>query len=282
MIRKILVPVRGDGLGDNVLAHAAALARRFGAHVMVVHNHPTLQDLMPYGVVVPSFMREQIEQAATASASDQEALLHDEAVELAKKFGLTEQPAGSGPSTSFVEYAGKQAIAVRQYGRLSDLICVPKPGRKSNLGTNTLQSALYSSGRPVMMCPPRDDIPQTLGENVTIGWNGSLEATRAVALTMPIIEKAKKVTILTTGAQAEATTASDLSEYLTLRGVTAEVKEFERKESIGIELLNRSVAAGADLMIMGAYHDSYEHETIFGGNTQVVVANATMPVVFVH
>ena len=31
MISKILVPVRGDGEGDNVLAHAAALAREFNA-----------------------------------------------------------------------------------------------------------------------------------------------------------------------------------------------------------------------------------------------------------
>ena len=36
MIRKILVPVRGDGKGNNVLAHfAAALARAFNAHIVV-------------------------------------------------------------------------------------------------------------------------------------------------------------------------------------------------------------------------------------------------------
>lgn len=282
MIRKILVPVRGDGLGENVLAHAAVFARRFDAHVQVVHSHPTLQDLMPYGVVVPGFMRKQIEEAAAASAGSEETMLHEEAVALAKKFGLTEQRAGSGPSTSFVEYAGKQAIAVRQYGRLADLICVPKPDRKSNLGTNTLQSALYSSGRPVMMCPPRAGMPETLGESVTIGWNGSLEASRAVALSMPIIEKAGTVTILTTGKQAEATSATDLAEYLTLCGISAEIREFQKRDSIGHELLNQSAAAGADLLIMGAYHDSYERETIFGGNTQVVVSDATMPVVFVH
>jgi len=33
MISKILVPVRGDGKGDNVLAHAAVLARGFNAHL---------------------------------------------------------------------------------------------------------------------------------------------------------------------------------------------------------------------------------------------------------
>ena len=41
-------------------------------------------------------------------------------------------------------------------------------------------------------------------------------------------------------------------------------------------------AKGADLLVMGAYHDSYERETIFGGNTQAVVDEATIPVVLVH
>ncbi len=35
MIRNILVLVRGDDKGDNVLAHAAALARCFKAHIEV-------------------------------------------------------------------------------------------------------------------------------------------------------------------------------------------------------------------------------------------------------
>ena len=54
MIHKILVPVRGDGKGDNVLAHAAALARRFSAHIEVTHCRPRPQDLLPYGVPIPS------------------------------------------------------------------------------------------------------------------------------------------------------------------------------------------------------------------------------------
>jgi nucleotide-binding universal stress UspA family protein len=285
VIRKILVPVRGDGKGDNVFAHAAVLAKRFDAHIQVVHSHPKLEDLMPLGVVVPKFMRRQIEEAAEASAGSEETKLTDEFIALAEKFGLaiTDQPTGAGKLTAnFTEYAGKQADAVRQYGRLSDIICVPKPDRQLNLGTNTLQSALYSSGRPVMMCPPRDDVPATLGENIAIGWNGSLEATRAIAMTTSLVESAGKVTILTTGNQGHATSATDLAQYLSVRGVTAEVNHFEKDKTIGRDLLRHSAGAGADLLIMGAYHDSYERETLFGGNTQVVVDEATVPVIFVH
>ncbi|MGI9486150.1 MAG: hypothetical protein ACR2RF_09800 [Geminicoccaceae bacterium] len=47
MIRNILVLVRGDDKGDNVLAHAAALARCFKAHIEVTHCRPRTEDMLP-------------------------------------------------------------------------------------------------------------------------------------------------------------------------------------------------------------------------------------------
>ncbi|PWE33040.1 universal stress protein UspA [Maritimibacter sp. 55A14] len=282
-IYTITLPVRGDGKGDNVFAHAAALARRFGAHVQVLHCRPTPEDLMPYGVVVPNFMRRQIEDAAKKASEVEEDKLREEFRELSVKLGLTEQDPDPGTATTgFVEYTGKQVDAVRHYGRLADLVCVPSPDRKRNLGENTLKSALYSTGRPVLICPQRDSIPDDLGSHVAIGWNGSLEATRAVAMAIPLIEAASKVTILTTGKEVHAATAEELVAYLALRGVSATVSRFERRGNIGRSLLELCKSEGADILVMGAYHESYERETIFGGNTQVVVDEATIPVVLVH
>jgi nucleotide-binding universal stress UspA family protein len=46
-IRRILVPVRGDGKGEGVLDHAVTLARRFAAHVDVLHCRPRPEDMLP-------------------------------------------------------------------------------------------------------------------------------------------------------------------------------------------------------------------------------------------
>ena len=280
MIRTLMVPVRGDGKGDNVFAHAACVAKVFNAHVRVIHCRPKAEDLMPYGVVIPAFMRKQIEEVTARNAQGEEDLLRQEFQTLAADLGLTEMShALDTATTSFTEYAGKQVDAVRNFGRLSDLVCVPRPDRAQNLGANTLKSAIYSSGRPVLMCPPRDDLPDTIGRHVSIGWNGSLEASRALSSAMPFIEAAQRVTILTTGQEAHAATAEDLVDYLALRDVRAAVNRFERRGNVGRSLLTHSEAAGADLLVMGAYHESYERETIFGGNTQVVVDEATLPVI---
>ena len=71
-VKKILVPVRGDGKGENVLAHAAAIARHHHAHVEVLHCRARPADMIPYGVVVPSALREQIKRQAKELADAEE------------------------------------------------------------------------------------------------------------------------------------------------------------------------------------------------------------------
>lgn len=285
-LHSIMLPVRGDGKGDNVFAHAAALARRFGARVRVVHCHPKPDDMMPYGVVIPSMLRRQIEDAAHANADLTRDQLTDQFSALAKKFGLEiADHEMDRPTTRFIEYEGKQVDAVQRYGRLSDLVCVAKPDQKMNLGVNTLKSALFSSGRPVMVCPDQEVANADFIDHVTIGWNGSLEATRAVAMAMPIISSADKVTILHTGdsPKDEHPGADQLQRYLELRGVTAGIRLFKAEgRNVGRQLLSETRDLGAGLLIIGAYHDSYERESLFGGNSQVIVAEADFPVIMVH
>lgn len=282
-LRTITLPVRGDGKGNNVLAHAALLARRFNAHVTVLHCRPRPADLMPYGVPIPGFMRKQIEDSASQLADEEEKALRAEFVSLISEMGLTEGAAGQGvPSTSWQEAPGRQIDVLKHYGRLADLIMVPKPDRDRNLGANTLRSALFASGRPVMMCPPRETVPTVLGEHVAIAWNGSVEASRAVALSIDLIVNAKTVTILSAGEEVHGATCEDLMAYLALRGTTATLERFAVKSRIGLDLLSHAKRVGADLMIMGAYGDSHERETVLGGNTQAVVDHADMPVILVH
>jgi len=283
-LHTIMLPVRGDGKGDNVLAHAAVVARKFGARVRVVHCHPKPDDLMPFGVVIPSAVRSQIEAAASANADVTKDKLVGEFRELAKTFGLLEQDFTPGTATArFIEYEGKQVDAVRHYCRLADLICVPQPDPAQNLGFNTLKTALFSSGRPVMMCPDQETIPESFTDDVAIGWNGSLEASRAVAMTGGLISAARSVTILSSGVTGHAASPEQLVRYLELKGISAQIRRFEAKGSnVGAQLLSEAEGAGAGMLIMGAYHDSYERESLFGGNSQVVVKEAKFPVVMVH
>ncbi len=285
MISKLLVPVRGDGKGENILAHALALAARYRAHVEVAHCRPRTTDLAPFGVPIPAFLREQFAQQAAEVADNAAEELKKSFLRFSSSHGLkvVEKQEGPGPSISWVEKEGKQVDVIKELGRLSDMIIVAKPDRDKNLGTNTLKASLFNTGRPVLMCPDRDTEPTTLGEHVTIAWNGSVESVRAVSLNMDILLNASTVTILTADhTELHSASAQDLVDYLAVRGIKAEINQFKSQGKVGLELLDRTAALGADLMVMGAYGDSHERETIFGGNTQVVIDNATIPVVMVY
>jgi nucleotide-binding universal stress UspA family protein len=289
MIRKILVPVRGDGKGDNVLAHAAALARRYSAHIEVVHCRPRPEDLMPYGIAVPDFLKKQLLQQSYEVADQEEAGLRRELEVLAGRLKLdrSEASIGNAATVAFVEERGRQVDVIRRHGRLADLVAVAKPDRDRNLGFNTLKAAIFNCGRPVLMCPPRaadpSDAPQALGARVALAWNGSAEAARVLSQSIEVLRRADTVWILSNGEDAgPGTSAEDLVGYLRLHGVSAAIERFASERRIGRELLAAATALGADMLLMGAYGDSHERETVFGGNTQTVVDTATMPVLFHH
>lgn len=285
MIRKILVPVRGDGKGDNVLAHAAALAHRYAAHITVVHCRPRPEDLMPYGVHIPEFLRKQIIKQSYEVADQEEAGLREEVMALARQLNLEVSAGNSGASAtvSFLEESGRQVDVIKRRGRLADVIAVAKPDRDRNLGHNTLKAALFHSGRPVLMCPPAATPPVVIGARVAFAWNGSAEASRALAQCIAVLRSAEAVSILSNGSDSGAgTSAADLVDFLALHGIAADVKMIGNKGRVGRDLLAASADVGADLMVMGAYGDSHERETVFGGNTQTVVDTATTPVLLNH
>jgi nucleotide-binding universal stress UspA family protein len=284
MLSRILVPVRGDGMGETVLAHAASLAHRHRAHIVVAHCRPQPADMVPHGIPLPAFARETILKQAVELADQEEQGLREALHERALALDLqeTETPDGTRATIQFTEEQGRMADVIKHHGRLSDLIVVAKPNRDRNLGINSLKAALFQTGRPVLMCPPGLTPAADFGARITVGWNGSLEAARTVGLTLDLLEAADEVTVLTAGkGEPHGATTDELVAYLRPRGIEAAIERFDAR-SPGAELLAKTIEVGASLLIMGAYGQSHERETLFGGNTQVVVDTAQFPVAMAH
>ena len=285
-IAKILVPVRGDGKGENSLEHALALGRGFNAHIEAVYSRPRPQDMLPFGVVVPAGLRKQIESSFDTVSAGEGARLNGLFREFAERHGvelvdLSGTPPRDRMTASWREVAGKQPDVLGLRGRLADLVVVPRPDRKMNLGFNTLYSALVSTGRPVMMCA--DKLPdRPLLSHLVIAWNGSAEAARAVALGIDLIQQAEKVTALTVGETPLGASLDDLKAYLAVRGVEVEAEKLPERGDVGATIVSAAEKAGAGLLLMGAYSHSRGQESLFGGASQHVVDHARLPVIMVH
>ena len=160
-------------------------------------------------------------------------------------------------------------------------ICVV--GRPSSTGAGprmtTLESALFESGQPVLVAPP--SAPQALGENILISWNCSTEQARATAAAMPVIQKAKTVTILTIeGLTIPGPSGAQCKDWLAMHGITArEISIGNGGRKPGEVLLTEAKKLGADLIVKGAYTQSRLRQMIFGGATSHLLAHSTLPMI---
>jgi nucleotide-binding universal stress UspA family protein len=287
MLRTILIMVRGDGKGEGVLDHGLALARRFHAHVQVIHCRQNPQDLLPFAGIVPASMRNQILSSATSMADEEErrvrSLFDDycERASLLLVAGPRDAPRDR-PSASWAEANGTQADVVAIRGRLADLIAVAQPDRTRNIGFNTLEAALLETGRLVLLCPARP--VATLANNVAIAWNGAAEAARAVAAALPILSAAERVSVLwaRTGA-AIALGPEALLDHLACHGIDADIVAFESKPTeVGQGLLAAAKDAHADVLLMGAYGHKRRRDLVMGGVTKYISDHTDMPVLMLR
>jgi len=281
-IRTILVPVRGDGKGHFLLDHALAVAERFGAHIDVVYVHSDREQTMPYGIPVTSSMRKSILEAVSKHSSDERQRVRDalEAYCARKKLKISAVSPHTEDkvSISWREVTGRQSHMVASEGRFVDLIVIARPDPKNRLGINTLEEALFNTGKPVLLAQ-RQEVSK-LGAHIAIAWNASPAASRAVTLGLPIIARADKVTIICArSSEREAYGADDLARFLRWHGVKAKVKTCEgRSKNVAKRVMSEASEAGADILLAGAHSRSRHKEIIMGSPTEHFIWQMTMPI----
>ena len=169
---------------------------------------------------------------------------------------------------------------VGSYGRVFDVIVLSRPGANETFVHNrALYSGLFESGRPVLLAPPAP--PPQIATNVLIAWNRSTEQARAISLAMPLLQKAKRVTVLTVigGTEVPGPSAEQLIHYLQRNGIAAEPMSVGLDgKNTGQTILAAAQSTGCDLLVKGAYTQSRLRQMIFGGATRHVLENAEIPV----
>lgn len=282
-IKAILVALAGMDREASVLETALQAARAFDAHLEVLHVRPD-----PNGVF--AFMTEPMSEsavelivdAAEKGAAELAAKARARFEEFCQANGVAEAaPAGGGVFAMWREETGEQGQVTARYGRLADLSVVARPAEDTPAPA-MLEAALLETGKPVLIAPA--EARTTLGTNVVIAWNGTAEASRAVAAAMPFLEAADRVTVLTAEEDGRfVANAADLTGYLSWHGISASVGTVDTgAAATGEALLGEAGRIGADLLVMGGYGHSRVREIILGGVTNHILANAGLPVLMAH
>ncbi len=155
------------------------------------------------------------------------------------------------------------------------------------ISDNALDGALFRSGRPVLMVPEKTET--TLAPKcVSIAWDGSLEAARAVGYSVDMLVAAEIVhVVLVDPVSGEgghgAEPGADLAAYLARQNVKVTV---DRVPSAGRPvsdvLTQHALDNKCELIVMGAYGHSRLRERIFGGVTRSMLNRVTIPMLMAH
>ena len=187
-------------------------------------------------------------------------------------------------SFGWLDDASEGESFIGSYGRVFDVIVMKRRDEHSGpMHDRAIEAGLFESGRPILLSPPLP--PRQIATNVLIAWNCSTEQARAIALAMPLLQTADRITVLTviSGTGVAGPSAEQLIRYLRRNGIVAEAKRVELdSRSTGEAILATAQSLGCDLLIKGAYTQSRLRQWIFGGATQHVLENAALPVLLAN
>jgi nucleotide-binding universal stress UspA family protein len=173
-----------------------------------------------------------------------------------------------------------------EYSRLRDLTIVPVP-EGDYLHQWYAESVIFGSGRPTVVLPHvRKRTGSFALDTVIVAWDFSQPATRAIADAMPILEKAKRVCVLTVTKEKAIDTrrsGAELAKHLARHGVDVVLDEVDAKgRGIGDVFEAHVTYRNADLLVMGAYGHSRLREFVLGGATKSMLTRPPAPIFLSH
>ena len=276
-MKSILALVEDHSCIASTLACATLLGRAFESRIEGRPIAPDISDI----VVADISIGTTVFDARTRQVLTERASRHFEAAMKAAHYPRGE--GAGGPRAVWVDEMTSDGAA-GTLGRVYDLTVVGRPGSGGHDPRQaTFESALFESGRPVLIAPPR--VPDVVGDTVLIAWNRSSETARTVAFAMPILRRARRVVVLTIQvSHVTGPSGALLAAALKRHGIEAESTTTEARSSTneGSAALAKAREIGADLVIKGGYTQSRLRQMIFGGATSHILAHSDLPVFMAH
>lgn len=168
--------------------------------------------------------------------------------------------------------------------RLYDLVVADAAPDASSMQRELLVDILFHAARPVVVVPLAANAVSL--NTVVVGWDGSGPATRALHDAMPLLRGAQRVEVVNVLGDKELPaggTAAAVVPHLQRHGIAAEAREIQGEDADAAQvLLQHATAAGAGLVVVGAYAHSRLRQLVFGGVTSVLMKGAPMPVLLSH
>jgi nucleotide-binding universal stress UspA family protein len=252
--------IDGSANDRDSLTVAAMVARKLNARLDVVHAAGAEVYVVADSVAMPE-PDQQADDAAKAAF---------------------DQICGSLPNARWVRSEYRQAEAIRRHGFFNDMIVLERVAGDDGPDAESLNIALFETPAPVLVCPPV--APPTVGTSAAVVWSPTLQAAKAVRISLPLLHQAEEVTVLVDSSNEDADPAP-LLEYLNAHEIRASVERFDggalTARGRGRAILE-ATHGKADLLVMGAFGENMMSSLLGLGRTTQKIVTATRIPTLIH
>jgi nucleotide-binding universal stress UspA family protein len=281
-MKTILVPFYDDDIAQSALGASWLVAERFNSYVeaLFVMRPPQIFD--GEGIALAGSYMTQLKDEERRLAES----AHKRFQSVIESRGVSVVDVATeadGVTAGWRETEGLEGQVVGDYGRLFDLIVIGRNFGQPWIDWSVMcEAALFETGRPVLVAAAQT--PSSIGERVVVAWNGSTETARCIALSMPFLERADAVLVLTVeGWQVPGPSGDQVTAHLRRNGISATAKHVDSgSRSVGEAILDETKEFNADLVVKGAYTHSRLRQLVFGGATRHLLHNTPIPLFMAH
>jgi nucleotide-binding universal stress UspA family protein len=266
---RIMTPLSGGGSDRAVLAAGAAVAAAFDAELACVHSPADVADLVPW--MGDGFMG-GVQASAIQSLRD--------AAEAGERSARAMAEACPYGRKTFVSLLSPVWSALAMEGRLSDLVVFDSAtARGKGPLSEAFQQIMAGEQRPTLVAQGVLEVCGT----IAVAWDGGKEASRAARTAIPLLRKAASVVILSAPANASRQfDPARLRDFLAARGVASSVQVVPGGGDPAPGLVKAAKAAGAGLLVAGAFGHPRLQEYVFGGATRTFLASEGLSLFLSH
>ena len=269
-MRRILVPLPGPEEAEALLDIALHLAAPTGAQIEVAYVPDPLDEPEPGPV------------PADAEGGSLPALYERWARRVS---------AGHRIATAWQVIPDGVVYASAALGRACDLMVTRSAGRlvsedgilAATRGERGFRDALLASGRAVLLAPMARIDPASLLETVVVAWDGSAGASHALAQSLPLLARARRVRVVVIGRNTVGEQAREaiLSYARLWNDDAALLVQDNAHRQTGRGLLDTMRRERASLVVMGVCgrsHPPGSTGTALGGTLLKVIEDGRIPI----
>ena len=282
MYKTIVVHVDGSPEQEARVRAGALLANLFDAHL--IGSAATGISWFDYSLLIGSMGAPMMPESDFSGMRAAVRARLDE-------FGTAVQRRGvASYETRMLEDDARFALLLES--RYADLVVVSResqpvavPGMPAQARALPEYIALHGA-RPILVVPPGWQ-EQRFPGTVVVGWDGSMQAIRAISAALPLLQQADvvKLTLVNPDAMADVhgeEPGADMALHLARHGVKVEVVLEQSRGATGDALMGVARRHGAGLLVAGAFGHSRYREFVLGGVTRSLLGASSTPLLLAH